>query len=134
MAAFFSDEWFEAVLVAARSLPEIDNLAFDFEVEVTESVSGTVRGHGRVDQGRLVAFEPGKLVLGEAGTGAEVKLAGKAKRLLPIIEGDTNPLVAYMLGELKVDGAYELVVDHFAGAVDRSALEAVREKVAASTD
>jgi len=39
-----------------------------------------------------------------------------------------------MLGELKVDGTYELVVDHFANQCDKDAMESFRAAVAAATD
>jgi len=53
---------------------------------------------------------------------------------MPILAGERPALVAYMLGELKVDGAYELVVDHLANQGDAQALEDFRAAVAAATD
>jgi hypothetical protein len=129
MADFLSDDWFAEVLAAAAPLPEVDGVTFSFEAEVTESAAGKVRAHGMVEAGRLVALQPGKDPVG----GADVSFSAKAKRLLPIIRGDVPPLVAYMLGELKIDGAYELVVDRLANTADRDALEAFRAAVAAVT-
>jgi len=134
MAAFLSDEWFASVVESADLLSEIEDVSFGFELEISESASGKVRAHGRVERGRLMSLASGKFVSDPAGTKPEVMFAAKAKRALPIITGQVNPLVAYMLGELKIDGAYELVVDRFAGAVDRQALDRFRERVAAATD
>lgn len=130
MPDFLSDAWFATVLEAGGSLPEIEGISFRFDAEVTESAAGKVRAYGTVEAGRLVALAAGKDPTG----GADVSFAAKAKRLLPIIRGEVAPLVAYMLGELKIDGAYELVVDRLANTGDRDALEAFRAAVAAATD
>lgn len=134
MAEFWSDEWFEAVNDAAAELTTIDGLSFSFDVEVAETANGKVRAHGAVVDGRVVEFVPGKFVPENKGESVDVSFIGKAKRLLPIVTGEQPALVAYMLGELKVDGAYELVVDQLATRGDRSALERFRQKVASSTD
>lgn len=134
MAEFWSDEWFDAVRSAAADLPAIEGLSFSFDVEVLETAQGKVRGHGEVVDGRLSKFAPGKFVGETKGDSADVSLGGKAKRLLPIVDGDRPALVAYMLGELKVDGAYELVIDDLANRADREAFDRFRAAVAASTD
>ena len=134
MAEFWSDDWFEVASAAAAELPEIDGLSFSFDVEVAESANGKVRGHGQVENGRVVSFVTGKFVPETKGQKADVSFIGKAKRLLPILHGERPALVAYMMGELKVDGAYELVVDRFANECDRDALESLRSTVAAATD
>ena len=134
MAEFWSDDWFAAVNEAASSLPAIEGLTFSFDVEVAESANGKVRAHGQITDGQLAQFETGKFVPEVKGQKADVSFIGKAKRLLPILEGERPALVAYMLGELKVDGQYELVVDNLANQGDRAALEAFRAAVAAATD
>lgn len=134
MAEFWSEEWFAAVNEAAQVLPKVDGVSFSFDVEVAESAAGKVRAHGAVVDGQIASFETGKFVPEVKGQKADVSFVGKAKRLLPILDGDRPALVAYMLGELKVDGAYELVVDHLANQGDRSAFEAFRSAVAAATD
>ncbi len=134
MAEFFSEEWFEVVRGAAADLPAVDGVSFTFDVEITESVNGKVRAHGAVENGSLVQFDPGKFVPEVKGESADVNFAGKAKRVLPVIMGEQPALVAYMLGELKIDGAYERVVDELANQGDRAALESFRASVAAATD
>ena len=134
MAEFFSDDWFEAVNAAAAQLPKVDGVSFSFDVEVAETANGKVRAHGAVQNGQLASFEFGKFVPETKGQKADVSFIGKAKRLLPILEGEQPPLVAYMLGELKIDGAYELVVDNLANQGDRAAFEAFRAEVAQATD
>ena len=134
MAEFWSDEWFDAVNKAASGLPKTADLSFSFDVEIAETANGKVRAHGHVVDGQLQQFAAGKFVPETKGDKADVSFVGKAKRLLPVLLGERPPLVAYMLGELKVDGAYELVVDRLANKGDRQALEAFRAKVAESTD
>ncbi len=133
MAEFWSDEWFDAVNAAAGSLPTIDGLSFSFDVEVAESANGKVRAHGYVTDGQLSSFVSGKYVPETKGEKANVSFIGKAKRLMPIITGEQPPLVAYMLGELKIEGEYQLVVDNLANQGDSDALEAFRAAVAAAT-
>lgn len=134
MADFWSDEWFAAVNEAAVNLPKVDAVSFSFDVEVAESAQGKVRAHGLVSDGQLTSFVPGKFVPGTKGEKPDVSFVGKAKRLMPIINGEQPALVAYMLGELKVEGSYELVVDHLANQGDADALEVFRASVAAATD
>ena len=133
MSEFLSDEWFETVRDAGAALPSIEGLSFSFDVEITETASGKVRAHGHIADGRLASFESGKFVPETKGEKAQVSFAGKAKRLLPIIQGERPALVAYMLGELKVDGEYELVVDRMANESDHAALETFRATVASAT-
>lgn len=134
MAEFWSEDWFAAVNSAAEALPSIDGLSFSFDVEVAESANGKVRAHGQVTDGRLGSFASGKFVPEVKGEKADVSFVGKAKRLMPIITGDQPALVAYMLGELKVDGEYQLVVDELANRGDAAAFETFRAAVAGATN
>lgn len=133
MAEFWSDEWFEAVNEAATVLAEVPDVSFSFDVEVAESANGKVRAHGQITNGQLTSFATGKFVPETKGQKADVSFVGKAKRLMPIITGDQPALVAYMLGELKVDGAYQLVVDELANRGDKAAFESFRSAVAKAT-
>lgn len=133
MAARFSDEWFAAALEAASDLPEIAGVSFVFDAEITEA-PGKVRAHGRVVDGRLTSLVPGKFVAEHDDEAVQVTFAGKGKRLAPVLDGDVSPLLAYMRGELKVDGEYQLVVDHLANQADRDAFESFRAAVANITD
>ena len=134
MADFWSDDWFAAVNEAATNLPKVDAVSFSFDVEVAESAHGKVRAHGQVSDGQLTSFTSGKFVPETKGEKPDVSFVGKAKRLMPIITGEQPAHVAYMLGELKIDGAYELVVDHLANRCDGDAFETFRVSVAAATE
>ncbi len=129
MPAFLSGEWFTAVAQAGAELGTVEGLTFSFDIEVAESAMGKARGHGAVEDGRLVLFAPGK-----ADGPVDVSLSGKNSRALPVIVGDRNALVAYMLGEIKIEGAYELVVDHFANRTDPAKLTQFAQAVSAATD
>lgn len=133
MAERFSDEWFAAALDAAGDLPEVAGVSFVFDAEITEA-PGKVRAHGRVVDGKLTSLVPGKFVAESDDEAVQVTFAAKGKRLEPVLNGDVSPLLAYMRGELKVDGEYELVVDHLANQGDRAALESFRAAVASITD
>lgn len=134
MAEFFDDEWIAIAASAGSGLPAIDGVSFSFDIEVAETAHGKVRAHGQVVDGRLASFTPGKYVGEKRGDKPDVSFGGKAKRLLPIVTGEQPALVSYMLGELKIEGAYERVVDAFANRCDRSAMETFRSEVAAATD
>ena len=133
MAERFSEEWFAAALDAASGLPEVPGVSFVFDAEITEA-PGKVRAHGRVVDGKLTSLVPGKFVAESEGEAVQVTFAAKGKRLEPVLAGEVSPLLAYMRGELKVDGEYELVVDHLANQGDRAALESFRAAVADITD
>ncbi len=133
MAERFSDEWFAAALEVAAELPEVPGVSFVFDAEITEA-PGKVRAHGRVVDGKLTSLVPGKFVAETDDEEVQVTFAAKGKRLEPVLAGEVSPLLAYMRGELKVDGEYELVVDHLANRGDRDALESFRASVAALTD
>lgn len=134
MAELFSDDWFVMVLDKARSLPEVAGVSFVFDAEIAETPNGKVRAHGRVVDGQLMSFESGKFVPAVDDEAVDVHFVAKHKRLAPVLDGDVAPLVAFMRGELKVDGAYERVIDHLANQGDRQALEDFRAAVAAATD
>ncbi len=133
MAERYSEEWFAAALEAATDLPEVPGVSFVFDAEITEA-PGKVRAHGRVVNGRLTSLVPGKFVAEHDDETVQVTFAGKGKRLAPVLDGEVPPLLAFMRGELKVDGEYQLVVDDLANKGDRSALEAFRAAVANVTD
>lgn len=133
MAERYSDEWFAAVLEAAADLPAVEGVSFVFDAEITEA-PGKVRAHGRVVDGRLTSFASGKFVAESDGEAVEVSFGAKGKRLEPVLDGEVSPLVAYMRGELKVDGAYERVIDHLANRADREAFESFRVAVAGLSD
>ncbi|MEM7095666.1 MAG: SCP2 sterol-binding domain-containing protein [Actinomycetota bacterium] len=134
MAELFSDDWYAMVLDEAAALPEVPGVSFVFAAEVAETPNGKVRSHGRVVDGKLMSFGPGKFVADSDDEVVEVTFEAKAKRLNPVLSGDVSPLLAYMRGELKVDGNYELVLDHLANQGDRAAMESCRAAVAASTE
>ncbi len=129
MAQFLSDEWFVAVADAGAQLAEAPGLSFTFDIEVPEAASGKVRGHGSVVDGRITSF-----VAGKAPAPVEVSLIAKNKRALPVVLGHEPPLVAYMLGHVKIEGAYEIVIDRLVNEADSTSLQAFGDAVAAATD
>jgi len=129
MAEFLTDEWFDVVATAGAELDKLPGVCFTFTVEVSESPLGKVRGHGEIADGQLVAFATGK-----PPAAADVAFSAKTKRFMPILDGTQHPLVAFMMGELKVEGDYERVVDDFASQVDPTQFEAFRKTVHDATD
>ena len=132
MPAMFTDEWYEMVLDRAGSLPTVEGVSFIFDAEISETAEGKVRAHGRVVDGRLTELAPGKFTSPHGET-SDVQFVGKAKRIEPVIRGDVDPLVAYMRGELKIDDAYERVIDHLPNRGDTQAMAEVLAAIAAET-
>lgn len=133
MAEMYSDEWYGQVLAAAGDLPVVPGASFVFDVEISDA-PGKKRAHGRVVDGQLRSLVAGKFVAAEDGETLQVNFATKGKYMGPLLSGETAPLVAYMRGELKVDGEYELVIDHFANQCDSQALGLFRDKVGGLSD
>lgn len=132
MAEIYTDEWYAEVLAASASLPAVDGVSFCFDVEVADA-PGKKRAHGRVVDGQLTSFAAGKFVA-EGDEAVQVSFATKGKYMPSLLSGDESPLVSYMRGYLKVDGEYELVIDHLANQCDKAAMDSFRAEVANLTD
>jgi len=101
---FLTDEWMEMVLVHAASLPQQTDVDADLQVEVAGSPSGKLRITVQFEAGQLTTLAAG------ANKGAACGIIIAADVAAGVIQGDIDPSVAYMRGDLKLDKAYELVL------------------------
>ena len=101
---FLSEEWLAALTAAAVGLPT----AAGCSVSVRLEISGAPHGRGRL----AVRLEDGQLAEVALGRplAADCSVSCRYDDALAICEGRLDPAVAYMRGDLKLDGAYERVL------------------------
>jgi putative sterol carrier protein len=100
MAAFLSDEWFSLVRDAAAALPAEPGTTGSVQYVVAGAPRGKVQFSLRVEDGRIVELAPGK----SSTVDCTVQCSYADGRA--IFEGTLPRDVAYMRGDLKVDGNY----------------------------
>lgn len=127
---FLSEEWLEALAEAAVGLPA----AAGCSVSVRLEISGTPHGKRRL----TVRLEDGKLA--EVALGLPIAedcvVSCSHDDALAICEGRLDPAVAYMRGDLKLDGEYERVLFGLRPMLQgagKSALLELRRKLSAIT-
>lgn len=123
-----SPEWFEQVAAIAAKAPEIETPDFVFDLEILEVPGGKVRAHGTIKNGVLTELDMGKIAKTDDPNLVEISL--KAKRVDAFIDGEIGLLTGFMRGEIKIDGAYELLVDHYASNADADTIEEIRAQIA----
>ena len=127
---FLSEEWLEALTAEAVGLPT----AAGCSVSVRLEISGAPYGKGslsvRLEDGQLAEVARGRPVAEDCVVSCSYDDA------LAICEGRLDPAVAYMRGDLKLDGTYERVLfglrPMLQGAGKPALLE-LRRKLFAST-
>jgi hypothetical protein len=100
MAAFLSDEWFAFVREAAGALPAVDGASLSMQHLVSGAPGGKVQCIVDVHDGRVVDARIGKAADAACTLGWTYADARAA------LQGDLNLDVAFMRGDLKIDGNY----------------------------
>jgi hypothetical protein len=98
VTAFLSDDWFALVQQASHELPEAEGAAVDLALTVNRRGADDVRAHLSIDKGRIVASS-----LADPAV-APLELACPETIAVAIVDGTTSVSVAFMRGELKVNG------------------------------
>lgn len=101
MSDFLSDEWISQVQDVAGDLPKVEGASLALDFEVSGAPAGKVRAHATIDEGQIVEVAPG------ANKQADCRVVVKAPIALDILKGELDPDVAFMRGDLKLEGAYE---------------------------
>jgi len=101
---FLTDEWMEMVLGHASRLPKQADLDADLQLEVAGSPSGKLRITAQFEAGQLTTLAAG------ANKEAACGIVIAADVAAGVMQGNIDPSVAYMRGDLKLDKAYELVL------------------------
>jgi hypothetical protein len=100
MAAFLSDEWFEVVTEEAASLPEVPGASLVMQHVVAGSPHGKVQAAIELRDGHVVEARPGKRA------DASCTVTWKFSDAQAALQGDLAIDVAFMRGDLKVEGDY----------------------------
>lgn len=100
MAAFLSDEWFAALREAGAAWPAHDGVSAALQFVIASSPSGKLQFVVRVVDGRIDDITMGK------GDAVDCTLQCSYAHATAIARGELDREVAYMRGDLKVDGDY----------------------------
>src|SRR5690606_30840164 len=100
MAAFLTDGWFAAVAELGDQLPEVAGASLTMQHVVTGSPHGKVQAVLEVRDGRIVEARAGK----RADAACTVTWA--YADAVAALRGELAPDVAFMRGNLKVEGDY----------------------------
>lgn len=128
MAELLSEEWLSEVAALAADLPKVAGVDVSISFEVAGAPAGKVRVHADVASGQLATFAPG------ANKSAECNVIVKAPIALALIAGELDPHVAYMRGDLKIEGDYPKVILGLAPMTSTDAFATFCTAVAACTE
>ena len=103
MGDFLTDEWFEMARLALADLPA-GGPTESVQYVISGAPGGKVQFVLRVDNGKLASLTTGK----RDDVSCTVQLA--AKDALKILSGSLSRDVAFMRGDLKIDGDYAAYV------------------------
>jgi putative sterol carrier protein len=100
MAAFLTDEWFAALREAGEAWPAHDGASAALQFVIASSPSGKLQFVVRVVDGRLTEITMGK------SEPVDCTLQCSYAHATSIVRGELDREVAYMRGDLKIDGDY----------------------------
>ena len=100
MAAFLTDEWFALVVDASSSLPSRPGVSAALQCVVAGAPAGKLQFVVRVVDGRVTEMTMGKSDQVDCTLQCPYALATALAR------GEVDRDVAFMRGDLKIDGAY----------------------------
>lgn len=128
MTQFLSDEWFAMVTAESAKLPEVSGLDARLAYTVSATPSGKLQFVVDIAGGRIASIEKAKNP--QAGCSVQLTYA-QARELL---EGTLDREVAYMRGDLKLDGDYASYVLRLMPWFASDATDRLRRAVAAATE
>jgi putative sterol carrier protein len=100
MAAFLTDEWFAMVAEEAAALPSVAGADLVMQHVISGSPHGKVQAVLEVHDGRVAEVRAGKRA------DASCTVTWTYADALAALRGDTTLDVAFMRGDLKVEGDY----------------------------
>ncbi|MYH72127.1 MAG: hypothetical protein F4153_06075 [Acidimicrobiia bacterium] len=127
-ARYLSDEWFGLNLRAASGWPEQPGVDCSVNYEVAGAPDGKVRYHAVIRDGRLVEMAAGKLA------DADVSIIYKYADARAEISAGQHPDLAYMSGQMKLEGDYARWVFGLRPLLDSAEYDAFRSTLAESTE
>jgi putative sterol carrier protein len=100
MAAFLTDEWFAALRDESASWPQREGVSAAMQFVIASSPSGKLQFVVRVADGRITEITMGKR------DDIDCTLQCSYAHAAAIARGEVDREVAYMRGDLKIDGDY----------------------------
>ena len=100
MAAFLTDEWFAALRETAEAWPARDGVSASLQFVIASSPSGKLQFVVRVVDGRLTEIAMGK------SDQIDCTMQLSYAHAVAMARGELDREVAYMRGDLKIDGDY----------------------------
>lgn len=107
MSDFLTEDWFPEVVTAAAGLPKTDGCDAIVNFEIAGAPSGKLRVHAVVADGQISSVEMGK------SKEAVCDITIGAENAQAVLLGEIDPAVGYMRGDIKLGGAYELILFEF---------------------
>ena len=104
MAAFLTDEWFALVLDAAASWPSRPGVGGALQCVVASAPAGKLQFVVRVVDGRIADITMGK------SEPVDCTLQVSYAHACALARGELDREVAYMRGDLKIDGRYAVYI------------------------
>ena len=104
MAAFLTDEWFALVLEAAASWPARPGVGATLQCVVASAPAGKVQFVVRIVDGRIITITMGK------NEAVDCTLQFSYTHACALARGELDREVAYMRGDLKIDGHYTVYI------------------------
>jgi hypothetical protein len=128
MPQLLSEEWIEGAAALGAELPIDPGINMTFDVEVSGGPDGKLRAFAVFEQGRVVELAAGK------ADSADITLKCDYQDALDLINGELNPAVGFMRGQVKIDGSYTLLVFGFARKLSHETLEQLSGGLRGLTD
>lgn len=98
MTEFLSAEWFARLETAAQQLPVVEGASAEIVVNITKAPGGDVEVKLLIEDGRLASADLG------GGAEAPVAVTCPFDLAAAIVRGEASVSVAFMRGDLKVNG------------------------------
>ena len=100
MADFLSDEWIESLRTLGSELPKVSGASISCQHEISGTPDGKIRFYTVWEEGVLADADTGKL------DNPDCVILAKYEHVRDLLSGETKVEVAFMQGDLKVEGDY----------------------------
>ena len=128
MAAFLTDEWFALVRDAAASWPAREGVDASLQFVIAGAPAGKVQFVVRVTEGRITEIVRGK------SDAVDCTVQMSYAHASALAQGTLDREVAYMRGDLKIDGNYTAYLLRLQPLFERAELAATAQSLRDRTE